>query len=131
MLKRVSRTSLLVAKPAVINEKPAAEEQLVAIAAGEKCTMRSALNAASKLRYPLNQKTTDQYTAVIVTKPEGNPQARMPCYTPVNEIKLVKAPEFPGFFTSFLLLLFYAFHIYIYSLVSKMQFLSQTYQIIP
>ena len=80
MLKKVSRTSLLVARAAVIIEKPTAEEQLAATVAEEKCMMQSVLNAVLQPKYPLNQKTTDQYTAVIATKPEGNLRARIPCY---------------------------------------------------
>lgn len=75
MPRRASRMSLLDAKHAGIRENPTAEELLAAV--GEKCMMQSVLTAVFPLRYPLNQETTDQYTAVTATRPEGNPQARI------------------------------------------------------
>jgi len=94
--------SPLVANLAAISENPAAGEQLAMV--GEKCLAQSAQTAVLPPRYPLNQKTTDQYTAVIVTKPEGNPQARLPhC-----NYELVRTLEIPGFFH-----LLMSFHIHI------------------
>jgi len=65
--------SPLDAKAVVIRERPMAEEP----AAEEKCMMLSALIAVLSHRYPLNPETTDQYTAVTATRPEGNPRARI------------------------------------------------------
>jgi hypothetical protein len=121
MLKRVSRTSLLVAKAAVISGRPTAEEQLAATAAGERCMMQSVLNAVFLPRYPLNPKTTDQSTAVIAIKPEGNPQARIPCtFKEIGQ----KPRKFRGFFIPFLLPL-NIFFFYLLSFVRKLQFLCQ------
>ncbi len=65
------------ANPAVTREKPA-EEQMAPMAAGEKCMMQFVQLAEFLPRYHLNLKVTDQYTAVNVTRQEGNPQIRMP-----------------------------------------------------
>ena len=74
--KKVSKTSPLVAKTAVTREKQVvAVAEDPAVVAEEKCMMQSALSVEQPHRYHLNPRTTDQSTAVIATKLEGNPRA--------------------------------------------------------